>query len=115
MIFILLLLGLLFYLFLWPVVKVVWRGYKLQKRWQEATSGMRNAYEEAYRRQNQEQKPPRKKKKIDPNVGEYVSFEEIASKTDIETQTDSDGTSSIKVESQIEDAVWEEIREPNKD
>lgn len=111
MIFLLLILGLLFYLFLWPIAKVVWRGYKMQKRWQEATAGMRNAYDEAFRRSQQEQKTPPKKKKIDPNVGEYVAFEDIACNTEIREASETEGNDRVSVESQIEDASWEEIRQ----
>lgn len=51
----------------------------------------------------------RKKKKIDPNVGEYVAFEEIACNTTTQT-TDSDGRTTYRSESQVEDAVWEDIK-----
>lgn len=108
MFFVLLIFGLIFYFILWPIGKLMWRGYKLQQEWQKATAGMRGAYEDAARRR-QEQKPHAKKKKIDPSVGEYVAFEEIKIETTRETHTSGDGRTSVRVESQIEDAVWEEL------
>lgn len=97
----------IFFIFIWPICKVIWRGYRLQKRWQEATAGMRDSFA---RQQRAENRPPQKKKKIDPSVGEYVAFEEISCDTTIETKTDEKGNTTVKVESQIEDATWEEIR-----
>ena len=54
--------------------------------------------------------PEKKKKKIDSDVGEYVAFEEIkVSETERHTETSGSKT-EIKVESQIEDVEWEEIK-----
>lgn len=103
MAFVILILFLIFYFILWPVCRVAWRGYKLHRRWRQATAGMRGGYPPPPPR------PPRKKKKIDPSVGEYVAFEEIACNTTVEAETSADGSSRITVESQIEDATWEEI------
>lgn len=106
--FVLIILGLIFYFIIWPVARVMWGGYKLHKRWKEATSGMRDAFnrqQEAYK----QQRPRSHKKKIDPSVGEYVSFEEIRTETTTETHTTESGNKTVKTESQIEDAVWEEI------
>ncbi len=52
--------------------------------------------------------PQPRKKKIDPNVGEYVAFEEMTATES--TTTSSNGTRTYKATSQIEDAVWEEIK-----
>lgn len=52
------------------------------------------------------------KKKIDPNVGEYVDFQEVRNTT-TETPSSSASTSTythVRVESQIEDAEWEDIK-----
>ncbi|MDE6300734.1 MAG: DUF4834 family protein [Muribaculaceae bacterium] len=97
-----------------PLGKAIWRGYQLQRNWRRATEGFR----EAYRRNtssagNNQATPRRKKKKIDPNVGEYVAFEEIKVETTTYTATESgpEGTTTTTyTESQIEDAVWEEIK-----
>lgn len=61
-------------------------------------------------RQQQQPEPPAKKKKIDPTVGEYVAYEEISCTVEAQTAADTDGSRKIKVEEQVEDAVWEEIR-----
>lgn len=50
----------------------------------------------------------RKKKKIDPDMGEYVAFEEI--KVTSSHKTTAYDASSTYNESQIVDAEWEEIR-----
>lgn len=49
--------------------------------------------------------PPRRTKKIDPDVGEYVEFEEI---TTVTTYTHTE--THYEIEDQIEDADWEEIK-----
>lgn len=72
---------------------------------------MRDAYRRAAEQQSEET-PKARKKKIDPNVGEYVAFEEIACdvKTS-ETTSNADGTQhTVSTESRVEDAVWEDIR-----
>lgn len=110
MLFILFILFVVFVLY--PLGVALWRGYQLNKSWKRATEGFRNAYQRAAG--NQTQKPKPKKKKIDPNVGEYVAFEEIKveSTTYTETTTEADGTTTtyVHTESQIEDAVWEDIK-----
>lgn len=109
--------AILFFVFiLYPVGKALWRGYQLQQSWKRATQGFRDAYRHAASGADgsRHAAPKRKKKKIDPNVGEYVAFEEVtvsASET-TETQTGQKSTyTNTYTESQIEDAVWEEIRE----
>lgn len=49
--------------------------------------------------------PPRHRKKIDPDVGEYVEFEEI---TTVTTYTYTE--TKFETEEQISDADWEDIR-----
>lgn len=109
MFFTLLILALLFFL----VIRPLWRGYGLYRRWRNATADLRDSFAQ-YQRQaaaQQPPEPPRKKKKIDPAVGEYVAFEEISASASVRTESDSKGThTSVRVESQIEDAVWEEIK-----
>lgn len=56
-----------------------------------------------------EQQPPQpqpgKRKRIDPEVGEYVEFEEISV-----TETSEDGEVTVtETEEKIEDAVWEDL------
>lgn len=53
--------------------------------------------------------PKPKRKKIDPNIGEYVEFEEITVST---TSTSENGhtTTNYRRESQVTDVEWEDIR-----
>ncbi len=55
--------------------------------------------------------PAPRRKKIDPNVGEYVKFQEIRTEETVEQRTDAEGntTATVAVEQQITDAEWEEI------
>lgn len=100
----------LFFVFIiFPLGKALWRGYQLHRSWKRATEGFRNAFTGATQR-NASAEPKRKRKKIDPSVGEYVAFEEI-SVSATETSGDGTTTSYTYTESQIEDAVWEEIKE----
>lgn len=59
------------------------------------------------KKQNNSQPQP-KQKKIDPNVGEYVEFEEIQV-SETKTQTSTYSSATYKSESQIDDVEWEEI------
>lgn len=75
----------------------------------KATTPLRDAYREAQRRaRGQTRRPPEQpakpKKKIDPTVGEYVQFTEVA-----ETRTAPDGTTTETRESQITDVTWEDL------
>lgn len=101
-----------------PVCKLLWRGWQFHRRWKDATAGLRDAYARAYGQQTRNGsagQPRRKKKKIDPNVGEYVAFEEIHSTTtsaDSSTTTSagSTGDKGFRAEPQVEDAVWEDVK-----
>lgn len=106
---------LLFFFIILPLFKIVWRGWQFTRRWKDATAGMREAYNraaaDAADGRKQYRKSSAKKKKIDPSVGEYVTFEELNVDTTTTEKTSSDGkTASVRVESQVEDAVWEEIK-----
>lgn len=61
---------------------------------------------------SQQPKKQPKKKKIDSNVGEYVSFEEIASDSSTPPTADngSETRRGKKAEPQVEDAEWEDIK-----
>lgn len=72
---------------------------------------MNETFQNAGRRARQPEQPPRKRKKIDPDVGEYVAFEEVSTTATAEsTSSDDKSTTRVKVESQVEDAVWEDIK-----
>lgn len=94
-----LLLILVFFL-LWPVIKI---GYKIHR----AQRQMRSAFEQAARQQQQQQQEAEREKIFDRNVGEYVDFEEI---DDTDNDTKSQYNPTVKIEPQIEDAEWEDIK-----
>lgn len=60
---------------------------------------------------NQTAQPPRKKKKIDPAVGEYIHFEEVSTTTATEDAGGSKTTTATITEQQIVDVQWEDIPE----
>lgn len=57
--------------------------------------------------------PTPRRKKIDPSVGEYVKFQEVADDADAPSRHsfDADDTSTYTVEQQVTDAEWEDIKE----
>lgn len=106
----LLLLLLLFFVIL-PLMRGMTAIWRLRNQYRRAQQRMNDIFGSATGNRRQAQpKPERKAKKIDPNVGEYVAFEEIkVSQTTTVTDDPSTNTRTVKTESQIEDAVWEEI------
>lgn len=101
---------------LWIMAKVFWNGYKIQKFMRDPIGEMNKRASKAYNRQQQNYdrthhaEQPVKKKKIDPNVGEYIAFTEI----DVtETTTKADGTTTTTDyhEQQVTDIEWEDVPE----
>lgn len=98
-----------------PLGKIIWRGYLFHRQWKKATRGMRDAFNQSTRQQSDDSGPQKsrssrfKKKKINPDVGEYVVFEEIACNVSQSTD-DTASETRYSSESQIEDAVWEDIK-----
>ena len=103
-ILIVLIVGFICYKLLWPLVRTFWGGYKVYRKWKKMA-------QEAYNASASQTPPPKphRKKKIDPAVGEYVAFEELQAQTYAEAKTFEDGHTEVRIESQIEDAVWEEL------
>ncbi|MDE6334036.1 MAG: DUF4834 family protein [Muribaculaceae bacterium] len=100
-----------------PVCKLLWRGWQFHRRWKDATAGLRDAYARAYGQQagnSTAGQSRRKKKKIDPDVGEYVAFEEIHATSPSDTATPppagDTGDKGFRAEPQVEDAVWEDVK-----
>lgn len=94
---------------LWKIAKWGWGGYRVYKQWKDATDGLRGFGSGEQQRQPED--TPKKKKKIDPSVGEYVAFEEITTEVKVET---SDTATKVSIEEQVEDAVWEELPPDNR-
>lgn len=75
----------------------------------KAFDNFASMFGQGYQQREQTARQPHRgrKKKIDPSVGEYVAFEEVAEETTTTTATGQQTT--FTAESQVEDAVWEEI------
>lgn len=54
--------------------------------------------------------PHRRGKRIDPSVGEYVEYEEIASPADCSATSSDPAAERFVAESQIVDAEWEDVK-----
>lgn len=54
--------------------------------------------------------PVRKRKKIDPEIAEYVQFQEISVTETEKKASDDTATRSFTVEQQVSDAEWEDIK-----
>ena len=117
--------GLLFIIFLiWIVPKLI-RGFLFVNNIKKQS---RQMYEQMYngaRRETQQSRreagwsePQPHRKKIDPNVGEYVAFQEITTTTETETTTTDHATganeTTYTVEQQVTDAEWVDIPSTEK-
>lgn len=95
-----------------PLITYILRRRVRKMFGQNAGSYKRTASREQHARQPE---PPKKtpSKKIDPNVGEYVTFEEISvySRTEESIETDASGNKHkmVLTEEQITDVEWEDI------
>lgn len=105
------------------VVRPLWHVYTAVRNQQQATRDfMRSMGFEpgngssrpggfGRRRRREEPKQPEpKKKKIDPNIGEYVDYEEVGTVSTYTETTADKGSSRVVVEQQIVDAEWEDIK-----
>lgn len=103
---------LLFIIFVvWPLCRFAYHVWQTRRQWQQATDRMRDAFRQTYgqNRTPGDQAPKKKKKKIDPTVCEDVVFEEIACDVKSQTYTSADGSRTTYTESQVEDAIWEDL------
>ncbi len=98
-----------------PLVRFGWRIWVVSRQFKQAQQRMNDMFNNARQAQSsgyESAGKTRKKKKINPEDGEFVQFEELDSSTDTPDpqsfKTKSSG--SVKPESQIEDAVWEDIK-----
>lgn len=114
---------LLIILAIWIIPKLI-RGFLIINKAQKQA---RNFYEQMYNAtggaQQEERRqrgrkpgwttPSQRRKKIDPEVGEYVKFQEVTVEETAQTTTDTstgDTTTTYTVEQQVTDAEWEEIK-----
>lgn len=115
MFFLLLILIILGFL-LWPAIRTgytIWRSTKQMRDFmRDPQAAYRRAAGQAYGHSSQSAQRPQPKarrKKIDPEVGEYVAFTEIDSRTS--TSASSTGsTTSYRTEQQVTDIEWEDIK-----
>ena len=110
-----------FIIFVLPQIVLKWLlPWFVRHRMRKMQDNMRQAYEQAYgsqsntgtngRAADSRSTAGRRGKRIDPSVGEYVQFEEITEDTATTVETDAAGDTTITTESQIEDAVWEDVK-----
>ncbi len=90
-------------------VGFLWRVFSGVNQFNKVRQQMNDAFRAQQQAQQQQQSPKKKKKKIDPSVGEYVSFEEVPD-TAPEANEASQPRQSTPSEPQVEDAVWEDIK-----
>lgn len=105
----LVLFALLVYVILSPVLRVFGAVYKTRKQMNEFFNNM-NGGGSAQGGKSAQSEAPRREKKIDRNVGEYVEFEEIH---EAETATAADTSDAAKKSyptDPVEDAEWEDIK-----
>lgn len=94
---------------LWPLLKF---GFKVGSAVHTMKKEFKNQFgnqQSARDSRNPFSQQKRRKKAIDPNVGEYVEFEEFKEERHIEDTT-AEGTTSIDEESMVSDAEFEEIK-----
>lgn len=113
--------GLIFIIFLiWLVPKLI-RGFffvnQIKKQTRQMYEQMYGSQQDASRSREKKRKPgwstpqPRRKK-IDPNVGEYVSFQEVSVSESARTTVDpatGDTHTTYTVEQQVTDAEWVDL------
>lgn len=92
--------------FLIILIRTAFFVHRARKGIRDAFRGTNDAY--GQNGGGQDAAAPRRSKKIDPNEGEYVAFEDI---TISATETSDDGRryTEYTVEQQIVDAEWEDI------
>lgn len=113
--FSLLLIFILVFFIVIPLFRVGMAVYRARRQMREFARRVNNFGNNPYGNRSGGETPrqenPKPRKKIDPSVGEYVSFEEIAVSRVTTGDTGSKGKTrqATKTESQIVDVEWEDI------
>jgi hypothetical protein len=93
------------------IYRVVIPVYRVGRTIKRARTEMENVFNSS-RYAEEESREQAPKKKIDPNIGEYVDFEDIpdseSARPGAPTTPDNDRRPTV-TESQIEDAEWEDL------
>lgn len=107
-----------------PIGRVLFAVFRMRATYKRAMNNARKAQEQArneYQSQHRSggwSMPRRKKaKKVNPNAGEYIEWEEIevqTSKSNGETHSSTAEKTTRYFEERISDAEWEEIKTPNQ-
>lgn len=95
-----------------PLAKAGYAVWRARRNWNEAMNQFRRAAgftDSQGAARNPEPAPKARKKKIDPDTGEYIAFEEIKVEAS-QTETTSSGSRTTIVEEQIQDITWEDIK-----
>jgi hypothetical protein len=89
-----------------PFIKLI----QVSRNWRKQFN---NAQQRAQQQHNStrhnQRNYPEQKKKINPNVGEYVEFTETPVDSQSQPQQEKKSTKSTVTESQITDVTWEDI------
>lgn len=98
-----------------PLGRLLWTLFKVRSNYKKAVNNARQAQAsyEARNRPGGWSAPRRERaKKVNPNVGEYVEWEdvEVTSTTTQETSKSSPGKTTRYFEERISDVEWEEIK-----
>lgn len=101
----------LFLIFILPgLIRGITAIHRFRRQTREAFNAMYGRPQQQERKAGWSGNNRQKKKKIDKDVGEYVSFEDITVEQTSETRTDASGSTFHETEQQITDAEWEDIR-----
>lgn len=99
-----------------PLGRLLWTVFKVRSNYKKAVNNARQA-QASYQAQNRPggwSAPRRERaKKVSPNVGEYVEWEDVevtSSTTAQETSKSSPGKTTRYFEERISDVEWEEIK-----
>jgi len=87
-----------------PFVRLI----RVSRQWRDAFSGATGRQQQGRQQQRQPREPRYTKKKIDPNVGEYVEFTETPAPGPT-NPTATDARTSTETEAQITDVTWEDL------
>lgn len=87
-----------------PFVRLI----SVSRQWRDAFSNATRRQQQSRQQQQQTRKPKYPKKKIDPNVGEYVEFTETTSSNPT-NPTATNTRTSAETEAQITDVTWEDL------
>lgn len=95
---------LLLFFVIWPMIK----GMLAIMRARRSARRFFDQFRQAAGSPQKEPEQPKPRKKINPEDGEFVAFEDLPPETDSATYTET--RTEIRVEQQIVDVEWEDIK-----